>query len=215
MERVWHEVLIRSLLIWFRHVEEHQGARTCPKTDFPGRRHIAARSGAGLGIWRGEAIDRGPYACPIADIVSMAGSIASVIEAVFGGADVPEIVLTSPTAPGVTHRWTNLWAMRCHRPASGPAFITGSRRRSDRTWVAGSVNMLFITRCNLPRWQMPAKRPLRPGSMIEARPPRFARDKVAEVIKGSRPRSNGGPPGSLAEIARTIDRLPVSPQERT
>ena len=25
-------------------------------------------------------------------------------------ADVPEVVMTSPTAPGVTHRWTNLHA---------------------------------------------------------------------------------------------------------
>jgi hypothetical protein len=41
----------------------------------------------------------------------MAGSIASVVEQVFGSADVAEVVLTSPTAPGVTHRWTNLWAM--------------------------------------------------------------------------------------------------------
>jgi hypothetical protein len=41
----------------------------------------------------------------------MAGSIASVVESVFGSADVAEVVLTSPTAPGVAHRWTNLWAM--------------------------------------------------------------------------------------------------------
>jgi hypothetical protein len=41
----------------------------------------------------------------------MAGSIASVVESVFGRADVGEVVLTSPTAPGVSHRWTNLWAM--------------------------------------------------------------------------------------------------------
>jgi hypothetical protein len=41
----------------------------------------------------------------------MARSIASVVEAVFGSADVAEVALTSPTAPGVTHRWTNLWAM--------------------------------------------------------------------------------------------------------
>jgi hypothetical protein len=41
----------------------------------------------------------------------MAGSIASVVEQVFGSGDVAEVVLTSPTAPGVTHRWTNLWAM--------------------------------------------------------------------------------------------------------
>jgi hypothetical protein len=38
------------------------------------------------------------------------GAIAAVLEATLGGADVPEIVMTSPTAPGVTHRWTNLHA---------------------------------------------------------------------------------------------------------
>jgi len=41
----------------------------------------------------------------------MAGTIASVVEALFGTADVPEITLTSPTAPGVTHSWTNMWAL--------------------------------------------------------------------------------------------------------
>jgi hypothetical protein len=28
----------------------------------------------------------------------------------FGSADIPEVSLTSPTAPGVTHRWTSLRA---------------------------------------------------------------------------------------------------------
>jgi hypothetical protein len=37
-------------------------------------------------------------------------ALASVVEAVFGTLDVPEIVMTSTTAPGVTHRWTNLQA---------------------------------------------------------------------------------------------------------
>lgn len=39
---------------------------------------------------------------------SQASSMASVLEAVIGTADIPEIAITSPTAPGVTHRWTNL-----------------------------------------------------------------------------------------------------------
>jgi PAP2 superfamily len=38
------------------------------------------------------------------------GSVAGIIKAVFGTADIPEIVMTSPTAPGVTHRWTNMTA---------------------------------------------------------------------------------------------------------
>jgi PAP2 superfamily len=41
----------------------------------------------------------------------MSGTIASVVESLFGTADVPEVTLTSPTAPGVTRRWSNLWAM--------------------------------------------------------------------------------------------------------
>ena len=37
-------------------------------------------------------------------------AFAAVAEAILGSADVPELVMTSSTAPGVTHRWTNLWA---------------------------------------------------------------------------------------------------------
>jgi len=28
----------------------------------------------------------------------------------FGSAEIPEVAMTSPTAPGVTHGWTNVWA---------------------------------------------------------------------------------------------------------
>jgi hypothetical protein len=38
----------------------------------------------------------------------MSGAVAGVIKALFGGVEMPEIVMTSPTAPGVTQRWTNL-----------------------------------------------------------------------------------------------------------
>src|SRR5215813_13881928 len=41
----------------------------------------------------------------------IASTIASVVEALFGAADLPEVSLTSPTAPGATHRWTNLKAL--------------------------------------------------------------------------------------------------------
>ena len=37
-------------------------------------------------------------------------ALAAVVEALFGTADVPEVAMTSSTAPGVTHRWTNLRA---------------------------------------------------------------------------------------------------------
>jgi hypothetical protein len=39
------------------------------------------------------------------------GSVAGVIKAVLGTAEIPEIAITSPTAPGVTHRWTNMTAL--------------------------------------------------------------------------------------------------------
>src|SRR5712671_173233 len=38
------------------------------------------------------------------------GSVAGVVKAVFGTMDIPEIAITSPTAPGITHRWTNMTA---------------------------------------------------------------------------------------------------------
>jgi hypothetical protein len=37
-------------------------------------------------------------------------AFAAVAEAIFGSADVPEFTMTSSAAPGVTRRWTNLWA---------------------------------------------------------------------------------------------------------
>jgi hypothetical protein len=39
------------------------------------------------------------------------GSVASVVKTVLGTEATPEIVLTSPTAPGVTRRWTNMTAL--------------------------------------------------------------------------------------------------------
>jgi hypothetical protein len=46
---------------------------------------------------------------PCAHCISSA-AVASVIEAVLGSANIPEVAMTSTTAPGVTHRWTNVWA---------------------------------------------------------------------------------------------------------
>lgn len=37
-------------------------------------------------------------------------ALATVVETLLGTADIPEIVMTSPTAPGATHRWTNIRA---------------------------------------------------------------------------------------------------------
>jgi hypothetical protein len=46
---------------------------------------------------------------PCAHCISSA-AVASVIETVLGNSDIPEVAMTSTTAPGVTHRWTNVWA---------------------------------------------------------------------------------------------------------
>ena len=35
-------------------------------------------------------------------------SMAAVVETVLGTADIPEVSMTSPTAPGVVHHWTNV-----------------------------------------------------------------------------------------------------------
>jgi hypothetical protein len=41
----------------------------------------------------------------------LSGSVAGVVKAVLGTEEIPEVVTTSPTAPGVTHRWTNVTAL--------------------------------------------------------------------------------------------------------
>ena len=46
---------------------------------------------------------------PCAHCITSA-AVATVAETVLGGADVPEVTMTSSSAPGVTHRWTNLRA---------------------------------------------------------------------------------------------------------
>ena len=38
------------------------------------------------------------------------GTVAGVVKALLGTMDIPEIADTSPTAPGITHRWTNMTA---------------------------------------------------------------------------------------------------------
>jgi len=41
----------------------------------------------------------------------LSGSVAGVVKATLGTEEIPEIAMTSPTAPGVTHRWTNTAAL--------------------------------------------------------------------------------------------------------
>jgi hypothetical protein len=38
----------------------------------------------------------------------VSSALASAVEAMLGSSDIPEVTMTSPTAPGVTHGWTNL-----------------------------------------------------------------------------------------------------------
>src|SRR5215467_4894265 len=40
----------------------------------------------------------------------LSGTVSGVIKAALGTEDIPEIAITSATAPGITHRWTNLTA---------------------------------------------------------------------------------------------------------
>jgi len=48
-----------------------------------------------------------PAEYPCAHCIT-AGAIGEVLEAQFGKGEVPAITMTSPTAPGVTHRWTRI-----------------------------------------------------------------------------------------------------------
>src|SRR6184192_2419587 len=41
----------------------------------------------------------------------LSGSVAGVVKTALGSEEIPEIAMTSPTAPGVTHRWTNMTAL--------------------------------------------------------------------------------------------------------
>ena len=66
------------------------------------------------------ATEREPTWQPIADTPMhpeypcahciLSGSVAGVVKAALGTVDIPEIAVTSPTAPGVVHRWTNMTA---------------------------------------------------------------------------------------------------------
>jgi hypothetical protein len=58
-----------------------------------------------------EPIDATPMhpEYPCAHCISSA-SLVGVMEVVFGAAEMPEVSIASPTAPGVVHRWTNVRA---------------------------------------------------------------------------------------------------------
>jgi hypothetical protein len=60
-------------------------------------------------IW--QPIDNTPmhpeYPCAHC-IISTA--VATVVELALGAPEIPEVIMTSPTAPGATHRWTSIRA---------------------------------------------------------------------------------------------------------
>jgi hypothetical protein len=67
------------------------------------------------------ATDREPTWQPLGDTPThpeypcahciLSGSVAGVVKAVLGTDDIPEVAMTSPTAPGVIHRWTSTVAL--------------------------------------------------------------------------------------------------------
>jgi hypothetical protein len=71
----------------------------------------------------------------------MAGAIAALL----GTEDIPEVTLTSPTAPGVTHRFTNLRAMNDEvagaRIYAGFHYRTSTVVGSDMGWKIGAYTV--------------------------------------------------------------------------
>jgi hypothetical protein len=41
-------------------------------------------------------------------VITGSAALAAVAESVLGSLDIPEVTMTSPTARGAVHRWTNL-----------------------------------------------------------------------------------------------------------
>ena len=68
------------------------------------------------------------------------GAVAGVIKAAFGTADL-EIAETSPAAPGVTHRWTNLTAFA---DVVADACIWAIFHRSFSTWVGTEMGLQIV-----------------------------------------------------------------------
>jgi hypothetical protein len=61
------------------------------------------------GYQHGSQIDVTPFhpEYPCAHCI-VSTAVATVIEAMIGTTDIPEVAITMPSAPGVTHRFTNL-----------------------------------------------------------------------------------------------------------
>ena len=72
-------------------------------------------------------------------------AMAGAISALLGTEDIPEVTLTSPTAPGVTHKFTNLRAM--NNEVAGARIYAGFHYRtstvvgSDMGWKIGAYTV--------------------------------------------------------------------------
>jgi hypothetical protein len=72
-------------------------------------------------------------------------AMAGAISALPGTEDIPEVTLTSPTAPGVTHKFTNLRAM--NNEVAGARIYAGFHYRtstvvgSDMGWKIGAYTV--------------------------------------------------------------------------
>lgn len=75
----------------------------------------------------------------------LSGAMAGAIAALLGTDDIPEVTLTSPTAPGVTHRFTNLRAMNDEvagaRIYAGFHYRTSTVVGSDMGWKIGAYTV--------------------------------------------------------------------------
>jgi PAP2 superfamily len=75
----------------------------------------------------------------------LSGAMAGAITALLGTEDIPEVTLTSPTAPGVTHKFTNLRAI--NDEVSGARIYAGFHYRtstlvgSDMGWKIGAYTV--------------------------------------------------------------------------
>ncbi len=75
----------------------------------------------------------------------LSGAMAGAITALLGTEDIPEVTLTSPTAPGVTHKFTNLRTI--NDEVSGARIYAGFHYRtstlvgSDMGWKIGAYTV--------------------------------------------------------------------------
>jgi len=82
----------------------------------------------------------------------LSGTAATVIEQLGGGSAIPELTLTSPTAPGVTHRFTNLDSFTAE--VANARIWAGFHYRSSTkvgTAMGREVGRYVVTHCALPQ----------------------------------------------------------------